>query len=283
MIDIVAAGALAIPQGGAPDWVALARGSAWIAVNGGIQQMDGATGAAGALVQVRGICTAMDTDGDSLWAADCDHGTVVHVDATTATIAATYPVGETIAEEGSVGVGEGGVWVATKAPSLVRIDLTTKAKTTFPLPANGAGVRAGLGSVWVTVPESGNLLQVDPGDGSVRATIKVGPEGRFLAIGGGAVWVMNNGDGTVSRVTADGKVTSTHASKAGIDGGDIAYGGGFVWARISAGLVAKLDGKNGALLATYGPPSGSGSVAADDTAAWISAHNVSSVWRLPLD
>ena len=32
----------------------------------------------------------------------------------------------------------------------------------------------------------------------------------------------------------------------------------------------------------YGPPSGSGSVAADDTVAWITAHDTGSLWRLPL-
>jgi hypothetical protein len=62
----------------------------------------------------------------------------------------------------------------------------------------------------------------------------------------------------------------------------IAFGGGFVWPRISAALIAKLDGKTGQLLATSGPPSGSGSVAANDAAAWVSAHEVNSVWRLPL-
>jgi hypothetical protein len=68
-----------------------------------------------------------------------------------------------------------------------------------------------------------------------------------------------------------------------VEGGDIAYGGGYVWPRISAALVAKLDGTTGELLTTYGPASGSGSVAADDDAAWVSAHDVTSVWRPPLD
>jgi len=282
--DIVAAGARAIRQGGKADWVALAGGSAWVTIDGGIQQMDGTTGAKGALVPVGAICTAMDTGPDGLWAADCEHGTVVRVDPHTATVAATYPVVDgTIAEEGSVGVGEGGVWVATSIPSLVRIDPATGTAKAFPLPAQGAGVRAGLGSVWVTVPDSGDLLRIDPDDGSVTSTIKVGPGARFLTIGGDAVWVMNNGDGTVSRVAADGAVTTTQASTVGINGGDIAYGGGFVWPRISAGLVVKLDGTTGELIATYGPPSGSGSVAADDTAAWISAHDVNFVWRLPLE
>ncbi len=104
-----------------------------------------------------------------------------------------------------------------------------------------------------------------------------------MAVGGNSVWVQNNGDGTVTRIGADGTVTATiPVSLLPVDGGDIAFGGGFVWPRISAALIAKLDGKTGQLLATYGPPSGSGSVAADADAVWVSAHDVSSVWRLPL-
>ena len=118
---------------------------------------------------------------------------------------------------------------------------------------------------------------------SVTATITAGNEPRFLAVGGDSVWVQNNGDGSVTRIGADGVVKSTiTVSSSAVDGGDIAYGGGYVWPRISAALIAKLDGKTGELLATYGPPSGSGSVAADDAAAWVSAHDVNSVWRLPL-
>lgn len=128
------------------------------------------------------------------------------------------------------------------------------------------------------------MLRIDPTDGKVVATIKTGLGPRFLTIGGDSVWVQNNGDGTVTRIGADGTVYDTIAvSTQPVEGGDIAFGGGFVWPRISAALVAKLDGKTGELLATYGPANGSGSVAANDEAAWVSAHDVNAVWRLPLN
>ena len=37
------------------------------------------------------------------------------------------------------------------------------------------------------------------------------------------------------------------------------------------------------VVARYGPPSGSGSVAADEDAVWVSAHDVTTVWRLLFD
>ena len=283
MVDIGSAGALLLAEGGRPDWLALAGGSAWGAGNDGIQQMDGKTGADGALVPITGICTAMDTGFDALWVADCEHGALVRIDPKTAKVAATYPLkAGFVAEEGSVGAGEGGVWVATTS-SIIRFDPKTGAQTAFPLPVSGAGVRAGLGSVWVTVPDLDEVLRIDPTTGGVIATIKAGHGPRFLAIGGDSVWVQDNADATVTRIGADGAVKATiPVSLSPVDGGDIAAGGGFVWPRISAALIAKLDVKTGMLLATYGPPSGSGSVAADAAAVWISAHDVSSVWRLPL-
>ena len=265
MVDIGSAGALLLHEGGRPDWLALAGGSAWGAGNDGIQQMDGKTGTDIALIPVVSICTAMDTGFDALWVADCDHSALIRIDPKAAKVTGTYPLKSgSIAEEGSVGAGEGAVWVATTSSTLVRFDPRTGAQTAFPLPVSGSGVRAGLGSVWLTVPDSDDVLRVDPKTGSVIATIRAGRGPRFLTIGGDSVWVQNNGDGTVTRIGADGTITATiPVSLSPVDGGDIAAGGGFVWPRISAALVAKLDVKTGALLATYGPPSGSGSVAAD--------------------
>jgi len=64
-------------------------------------------------------------------------------------------------------------------------------------------------------------------------------------------------------------------------GGDIAVGGGDVWARLSDSLIAQIDPATDTVVARYGPPSGSGSVAADEDAVWVSAHDVTTVWRLP--
>ena len=66
-------------------------------------------------------------------------------------------------------------------------------------------------------------------------------------------------------------------------GGDIAVGGGYVWVRLSDSLIAQIDPATDTVVARYGPPSSSGSVAADEDAVWLSAHDVTTVWRLPLD
>jgi streptogramin lyase len=94
---------------------------------------------------------------------------------------------------------------------------------------------------------------------------------------------MDQASGTVTRVDAAGRVVATiQVSDRPIEGGDIAVGGGSVWVRTEQDLVVRIDPRTNLADARFGPPSGSGSVVADDTALWVSAHDVASVWRLPL-
>lgn len=115
------------------------------------------------------------------------------------------------------------------------------------------------------------------------ARIAVGAGPRFLAVGEGGIWVLNQFDGTVSRVDpGTNTVTATiTVSDAAVEGGDIAAGGGSVWARVSDSLVARIDPGTNKVVARYGPSAGSGSVAADHEAAWVSAHDINAIWRLP--
>ena len=167
---------------------------------------------------------------------------------------------------------------------LVKVDPGTLEVTdTYEMP-NGAGpVRAGLGAVWVTNPVMSALHRVDPAMGEVTDTIEVGPGPRFLAVGEGGVWVMNQEDGTVSHVDpATNAVVATIDTGIPIEGGDIAVGGGSVWVRGGPELLARIDPATDAVIERYRPPAGSGSVAADDGAVWVTAHDVSTIWRLPL-
>jgi hypothetical protein len=93
---------------------------------------------------------------------------------------------------------------------------------------------------------------------------------------------MNQHAGSVTRVAADGHVLATIDIGPRIEGGDIAFGGGFVWVQPGGLLLVQIDPATDAVVAEYGPRSGSGSVAADDAAVWVSAHDVNAIWRLPL-
>jgi YVTN family beta-propeller protein len=293
--DLSAAGAATLDIADA-DWLQVTDDHVWTTLGtpagGTIQQLDAKSGAEQRSIFNRGAdtCTAMDVGFGSLWAAVCDptQGSVVRVDPSSGKVLARVPLkGKLIQEEGSVAAGEGFVWVVTAPPgrSLVQIDpRTTKVVRTLAVASGVVSVRAGLGGVWLANPLRGELLRLDPRTVEVVATIPVGLGPRFFAVGEGAVWVQNNLDGTVSRVDpTTNTVTATVTVNDGpIDGGDLAVGGGFVWARVSAWLVSKIDPATAEVVARYGPPAGSGSVAADETAVWISAHDIDVVYRLPL-
>ena len=286
-VDIEAAGATRIDVAGEPDWLAVAGDSAWAAVQGGVRRMDGKTGEPDGLVPIPGsICLAFDVGFDSIWAGSCDRHLLARIDPNTGSLDTPLidlPI-DGLQEEGSIGVGDSGVWMISTAHQLLRLDpVTNSVDGEWPLPASAAGVRAGLDAVWVTVPATDTLLRIDPADPGTSRSIKVGKGPRFLAVGEDAVWVMNQRDGSVSRVSGSGEVVATVVvSDVPIHGGDISVGGGRVWVRIEQDLVVTVDPATNAVVDRYGPPSGSGSVAADDDAAWVSAHDTASVYRLSL-
>ena len=287
-VPIESTGATRIDVSGEPDWIALAGGSAWVAVVGGIRKIDAATGKVDGLVPIDDVvCLALDVGFDSLWAGGCDHHQLIRI-VPSSGLLFTPPIDlpiPAIVNESSIAAGEGGIWVVSTDHRLVRVDPVTNRADPDPTPlAEGAAAaRAGLGSVWVTVPRSDTLLRIPPADPRTSQAIQVGDSPRFLAIGDDAVWVMDQGSGSVTRVDRDGKVVATiKVSDVPIQGGDIAVGGGAVWVRIEQDLVVRIDPRTNAVNARFGPPSGSGSVAADDDALWVTAHDVSSVWRMPL-
>ena len=64
--------------------------------------------------------------------------------------------------------------------------------------------------------------------------------------------------------------------------GDMAVGGGWVWARGWDVFLTRVNPRTHKVAQVYGPVSGSGSVAVGPGGVWISAHDVKTVWRLPL-
>ena len=288
--DVLKAGGSALPVYDA-DWVQVVGGHAWTTLGSGVvQQLDGRTGKELAGVKVRGAtCTAMDVGEDALWVGVCSSSSkLLRINPASGEVVASIPLpGFVIAEEGSVASGAGSVWVVGNAPErqLVRIDPNTnRVVSRTRVPDTVVAARAGLGGLWLTDPTVGALMRLDPRTQRTLAIVQVGAGARFFAVGEGAVWVQNNGAGTVSRVDpATNAVTATITVDSGpVEGGDLAVGGGFVWARVTDALVAKIDPATNTVVARYGPAGGSGSVAADDSALWISAHDIDVVYRLPL-
>ena len=147
-----------------------------------------------------------------------------------------------------------------------------------------SAVRAGLGGIWVTNSQTDSVVRLDPSTGKIVATIPVASGPRFFDVGAGAVWVMAQSAGALCRIDpADNRLVGcTVIDPAGVDGGDLTVGNGFVWFRGTEALVAQVDPKSGRVVRRIGPGEGSGSAGAGSGQLWISAHDVSKLYRVPV-
>ena len=115
--------------------------------------------------------------------------------------------------EGSIGVGEGAIWVVTEEDDhkyLTRFNAGTgaeEAKISLP---GGIGVVVDYGYVWVTDEKEGELYRIDPRTNSIASATPLHGNPRFITSGEGSVWVLNQSDGTVQRVDGrTGEVAAT--------------------------------------------------------------------------
>ncbi len=138
------------------------------------------------------------------------------------------------ARPGAVSVDDRAVSVAV-AGRVVRIDPQTLARTgsgpTVPPPR---GVR-GAGLLWVTDSARNRLVALDPATGRVVRQETVGTEPVAVAIGFGAAWVANSGNGTITRVQIGG--SKVEAIGLNDQPNAIAAGAGAVWIAGERGKV----------------------------------------------
>jgi virginiamycin B lyase len=274
------------------DWLAAGEGGIWLSGDSDVFRLDPGTGRRKAAIPVKqGPCEASDVGFGAVWTATCKTRGLARIDPSTNRVAGhvRLPVPVGLDGEGSIGAGEGGVWLAIDGPGctgcrVARVEpRTMKVTARIPVQAGAATVRTGEGSVWVANPDKDLVEQIDPGSEKVVRSVKTGGGPRFFDVGEGAVWTLNQIDGSVTRIDpATGTATNVDAGVPG-DGGDLTAGGGSVWVRGSDKLLARIDPKTNRVVARYGPSSGSGAVIVGAGAVWISAHDIDTVWRLPLD
>jgi streptogramin lyase len=282
-----------IAAGPHPDWIVGANRRVWVTgVGAGIAVFEPATGTQVASIAVDGkLCGAPAAGFGSVWFPTCEPGAVHQVSATTYELVATTPVELPSAGEFTIGAGEGGIWAiladdGDSGPSrLARIDPDARRTVdAFEVPGGAWSVRAGAGALWVAYPEENHVLRVDPANGKVTATVETGLAPRFLIVDEVAVWVLNQGSGSVTRIdSATADAIEVDVDDGPMKGGDIAAGHGSVWVRGTRELVARIDPATNALVERIGEPSaGSASVAAVEGQLWISAGAECLLYRITL-
>ena len=107
-----------------------------------------------------------------------------------------------------------------------------------------------FGAVWVTSPTNDELYRIDPISNSVTATIELSSRPRFMTANESSIWVFNDGDGSVQRIDASGKVVAS-ISTGGPDKGTITTGGGYVWASTRPSPIIEIDPQTNTVRGKY--------------------------------
>jgi len=236
------------------DWVQITDDAVWVASSepASVHRIDPKTNKEVAVVSVPGDpCSGLTFGFGSLWVPLCGKpNSMVRVDAATNQIVATLPVGPA-GPEGGIAASRDSVWIVTdNAGTLIRIDpVSNKVRQRVSI-APGSynpvfdGSTSGDGTIWISGGIANIVTVVNASSGAVLAAVPVGPQPRFLAVGGGSVWTLNQGDGSVTRIDAQSrKVIATIAVGIPGHGGDIGWGAGFVWTTVFGVPLTAIDGK----------------------------------------
>ncbi len=114
-----------------------------------------------------------------------------------------------------------------------------------PLDSRPGAVAVGEGSVWVTLPDPGVVVEIDPEEPHVIDTIEVGADPVGIAVGHDSVWVANAGSSNVYRISPSAE--NDVVDQIPVPGGAaaIAVGPEAVWVANSLGdTVTRIDPAN---------------------------------------
>ncbi|MEO7206995.1 MAG: hypothetical protein ABI356_04255 [Steroidobacteraceae bacterium] len=228
------------------DWVAITADAVWVASTGpfAVNRIDPKTNTLAATVELPGAaCAGLVVGAGSLWVPLCTaRPSLAKIDLNSNTLASIYQVGPP-AEEGGIAYGAGSIWlIIDKLGSLARISPATGAVLeTIHVPAGSYNPAFQGGTVWVTHADGSDVTGVDAVSGKTIAAVVTGPNPRFLTVGAGAVWTLNQGDGTLTRVDSRNRQTATISLGTPGHGGDIAFGNGKIWTSMPKVPLSLID------------------------------------------
>ncbi len=144
--------------------------------------------------------------------------------------------------------------------------------------ATPSHLAVGEGAVWVTNAGEGTVSRIDPLKEDVVQTITVGSSPSGITVGNGAVWVANSLDGTVSRIAPD---TNSVVQTIDVGNGPVgaAFGARSVWvANTGDNTISKIDAQSGTVTKTL--KTGATELAFGAGALWASDRAANRVSRI---
>jgi YVTN family beta-propeller protein len=180
------------------------------------------------------VACGLAASGESVWAGLTAPASIVHASVDPAlNLAKTIDVVPLAGQANAIGLGEGATWVADYPNNIVRRIDPRNGKVTASIRVGSGPIAIGVagGAVWVANRNDGSVSRIDPRTNSVIKAISVGAAPSSVAAGAGAVWVANAGDGTISRIDSETNVVSSTISVGHRPQG-IAVANGYVWVTV---------------------------------------------------
>jgi virginiamycin B lyase len=268
------------------DWVAITADAVWVASTGpfAVNRIDPKTNTQIAIELPGEACAGLAVGGGSLWVPLCTQKpSLAKIDLKNNAVTAIYPVGPPAAE-GGIAYGAGSVWlIIDKLGSLARIDPASGTVLgTFHVPAGSYNPAFLDGTVWVTHADGADVTGIDAASGKSIATVVTGPNPRFLTVGAGAVWSLNQGDGTLTRVDPRNRQAATISLGTPGHGGDIAFGNGKIWTSMPKVPLSLIDAGLDRLECQWTGPGGD-ALNIGHKSLWLTDYHAGTIERLALN
>jgi virginiamycin B lyase len=224
------------------------------------------------------------------WVPDTKDRTLTQIDPKTNRVVRVIPVNIPDDTEGSIGVGEGSVWVLTNeggtdSGTLSRIDpVSGHVVANVPVKPKSHAAVVAFGAVWVTSTGAGRVVRVDPATNAVVAEIAVHAAPRFLAGGEGSIWVLSQSDGTLARIDpATNRVVATINVGVPGEGGDLSIAEHYVWVAAERIPLSQVDPATNKVLRQFAGGRHDDTMRVGFGAAWIVDENHGQIWRIDLN
>jgi len=230
------------------DWVEFSPGAVWVGASGPnkVHRIDLATGEDSPSLTLPGNpCAGLVAGFRSLWVPVCDKkrgNRTLRVSLKGRRLIWVMPYGAPA--EGGIAASKDSIWFPIdRAGTLVRIEPKDgRLRRKVMLPPGSTNLVYEDGRLWVTCNDSDLLSIVEADTGVRQGHIRVGPNPRFLTVGAGSIWVLNQGDGSVTRVDVQSQqVIATIPLGLPGPGGDIAFGDGKVWVTVAGVPLTAID------------------------------------------
>lgn len=275
---------LVLRVGGTPDWLTVTRSAVWVANDAlqAVQRISPTGERVEAAVSVRGEpCSGLTYAFGSVWAPICGaHPGLARIDPERNAVTQFLPVPPALSE-GGITASSDSVWLVTREGVLARIDPDrNRIRQTTAIAPGSYNPLYSRGVVWVTGGTTNSVIAVDARSGEVIARIATGSKPRFLAAGGGMLWTLDQGDGTIAKIDMKRKelVELISADIPG-GGGDITYGAGAVWASLIGVPLTRLGVACNDLAQWLGR--GGDAVRFGDGAVWLTDYHNGRLFRIP--